>query len=52
MRAHQLVALRTHHQRGRVQALVLAAIATAVTRNFGLWYGAHYVILDPFSIIV
>jgi hypothetical protein len=30
MRAHQLPALRAHNQCRRVQALVLAAIATAV----------------------
>ena len=34
MRAHQLVARRAGHQRWRVEALVLAAIATAVARNF------------------
>jgi len=50
MRAHQLAALRAHHQSGRIQALVLAAIATAVARNFRLWYGAHYKILNPFLI--
>jgi hypothetical protein len=30
VRAHQLVALRADHQRRRVKALVLAAVATAV----------------------
>jgi hypothetical protein len=48
MRAHKLAALRAHHQHRGIQALVLAAVATAVARNFRLWYGAHYVILDPF----
>jgi hypothetical protein len=41
MRAHQFAALRAHHERGGIQALVLAAVATAVARNFRLWYGAH-----------
>jgi len=41
MRAHQLVALLAYHQRRRVEALMLAAIATAVARNFCLWYGTH-----------
>ena len=48
MRAHQLVALRAGHQCRRVEALMLAAVATAVARNFGLWYGAHALVLDPF----
>ena len=30
MRAHELAALRAQHQRRRVQALMLAAVATAV----------------------
>lgn len=30
MRAHELAALRAHYQRRRLEALVLAAIATAV----------------------
>jgi hypothetical protein len=41
MRAHQLVALWADHQRRRVEALVLAAVAPPVARNFCLWYGTH-----------
>lgn len=41
VRAHQLVTLRAQHQRWRIEALVLAAVATAVARNFRLWYGTH-----------
>ena len=51
MRAHQLAALRAHHQRGRIQALMLATVATAVARNFRFWCGAHYSIFDPFLIL-
>lgn len=48
VRAHQLVALRAYHQRRRIQALVLAAVATAVARNFGFWCSTHECIPDPF----
>jgi hypothetical protein len=41
MCAHQLIALRACHQRRRVEALMLAAVAAAVARNFCLWYGTH-----------
>jgi hypothetical protein len=41
MRAHQLVALWAQHQRRCIEALMLAAVATAVARNFCLWYGTH-----------
>ena len=41
MRAHQLAALRAWHQGWRSEPLVLAAIAAAVARNFGFWYGTH-----------
>jgi len=51
VRAHQFAALRAHHQSRRIQALMLAAVATAVARNFRLWYGAHYLILNPFLTI-
>lgn len=51
MRAHELVALRANHQRRRVEALVLAAVAPAVARNFRLWYGTHCSVFVPFLII-
>jgi hypothetical protein len=41
VRAHQLAALLAGHQRRRSQALVLAPVAAAVARDFGLWYGTH-----------
>jgi hypothetical protein len=41
VRAHQLAALRAWHQRWCGEPLVLAAIAAAVARNFGFWYGTH-----------
>jgi hypothetical protein len=41
MRAHELAALRARHQGRRGEPLVLAAIAAAVARNFGFWYGTH-----------
>jgi hypothetical protein len=48
MRAHQLIAGRAGHERRRIQALMLAAVATAVARNFCLWCGTHCSILNPF----
>jgi hypothetical protein len=45
MRAHQLAALQTGHQRWRVEALMLAPVAATVARNFCLWYGTHWCIL-------
>ena len=41
MRAHQLAALLAGNQRRRVEALVLAAVAAAMARDFMLWYGTH-----------
>jgi hypothetical protein len=48
MSTHQLVALRADHQRRRIQALMLSPVATAMARNFCLWYGTHECILIPF----
>jgi hypothetical protein len=48
VRAHQLVAGRAWNKRRRIQALVLAAVATAVARNFCFRCGTHDVIFDPF----
>jgi hypothetical protein len=48
MRAHQLVAGWARHERRRIQALMLAAVATAVARNFCFWCGTHDVIFYPF----
>ena len=47
VRAHELAALRAWHQGRRGEPLVLAAIAAAVARNFGFWYGTHvdYILL-------
>ena len=49
MRAHQLAALRARHQGRGGEPLMLAAIAAAVTRNFGFWYGTH---VDKYSYCV
>jgi hypothetical protein len=48
MRAHQLIARCAGNQRRRIQALVLAAVATAMAGNFCFWCGTHCCILDPF----
>ena len=50
VRAHQLAALAANHQRRRIQALVLAAIAAAMARDFCLWYGTHDMVLNPFFV--
>ena len=52
MRAHQLITCRARNQCRGVQALVLAAIATAVARNFCFWCGTHCCILNPFLALV
>jgi hypothetical protein len=51
VRAHQLATLAAKHQRWCIQALVLAAIAAAVTRDFCFWYGTHDMVLNPFFAI-
>ena len=48
MRAHQLAALLARDQRRQIEPLVLAAVATAVARNFCFWCGTHDVIFYPF----
>ena len=48
MRAHQLVAGLAGYKRRRIQALMLAAVATAVARDFCFWCGTHCSILNPF----
>jgi hypothetical protein len=51
VRAHQLAALAANHQRRRIQALVLAAIAAAMARDFCLWYGTHGCIPKSFPTV-
>jgi hypothetical protein len=50
--AHQLIAGCAWNQCRRIQALVLAAVATAVAGNFCFWCGTHCCILDPFLALV
>jgi len=52
MCAHELVTCGAWNQCRRIQALMLAAIATAVARNFCFWCGTHCCIPNPFLALV